>query len=231
MGPTEWGDDVSIGGRKRRRDARKDTPYMRDLPEAEREYMEIFLDAEYGNQYDAQVALAGDVTQAKAWQSDVNAAAYSARTDAAFNMKQIGFKALAALDDGAELDLGPPGPAAKPSIRAPKYSVADYMPAPPASPEDTFAAFLEGTAEDNQFQPYGDSPEGLAPGHRVVICLPAHYLKGRTGVVRAYRQWTGDYLIEADRPARRGKDGPGATTTWAWVSLAGLRRRKPSLAT
>ena len=193
--------------------------------------METFLDAEYSNVHEAQVALAGDVAKAKAWQSDVNAAAYAERTDATFNLKRVAFEAIVAQDEGCYRTMGPPGPAAKSAIRAPKYSAADYMPAPPASPEDAFAAFLEGTAEDNQFQPYGDSPEGLAPGHRVVICLPAHYLKGRTGIVRAYRQWTGDYLIEADRPARRGKDGPGASTTWAWVPLAGLRRRKPSLAT
>ena len=221
---------MSIGGRKRQRDARKDTPYLRNLPEAEREYMLTFLDAEYGNLYDAQLALSGNLEQAKAWQSDVNAAAYSARTDATFHMKQVGFGALAALDDGAKLELGPPGPAVKPSIRAPKYSAADYMPAPPASPEEALAGLLDGTAEDSQFEPYGTSPEGLMPGHKVVICLPAHYLKDRTGIVRAYRQWTGDYLIEADRPARRGKDGPGASTTWAWIPLAGLRRRKPSLA-
>jgi len=192
--------------------------------------MEVFLDAEYSNLFEAQTALTGDHAKAKAWQSDVNAAAYAERTDLTHNLKRVAYETVVAQDEGVPLTVGPSGPAVKPSIRAPKYSAADYMPAPPASPEEALAGLLDGTAEDSQFEPYGTSPEGLMPGHKVVICLPAHYLKDRTGIVRAYRQWTGDYLIEADRPARRGKDGPGASTTWAWIPLAGLRRRKPSLA-
>lgn len=221
---------MSIRGKKKWRDARRDTPYLSDLPEADREYLEAFLDAEYGNDYTAQVALAGSEEKAKQWQRDVNAASYADRTDVMFAMKRVGFQSVLAKDEGEYRSMGPEGPVEEPLQNAPRYTAADYMPAPPADAEEALAAALDATAEEAQYLPYGDSPKGLMPGHRVLICLPAHYLKDRTGTVRAYRPWTEDYLIEADRPARRGRDGPGAKTTWAWIPHAGLKRVKPRLA-
>ena len=217
--------------RKRRHEAGRDVyAYLKALPEAEREWMEIFLDAEYGADSAAQMALSPDAAYKKQWASESNHANYADRTDLTQRMRRTGDYVLTRRDEGRAMPLDPTPNVFPPNPeRVAGYSPADYAPSDPSeSTEDAMIDAIDAmTAEERSMKPYGFRPRNLKPGHFVQVCLPAHYLKDRIGTVLAYRPWTNDYLIEANRRTYKNRDGSSKPTTLCWVSPDALRRAEP----
>jgi hypothetical protein len=104
--------------------------------------------------------------------------------------------------------------------RGQPYGIADWH-GLVGSPEEAMLAAEQ--EEALSLLPYGTAPEHLAWGVKVKICLPRHYLNKCLGHVRAYRVWTDQYLIEAERPGRAGEDGTRSATTMCWVLPMGLK--------
>jgi len=217
--------------RKRRYEAGKDVyPYLKTLPEAEREWLEIFLDAEYGADGAAQTALAPDEGYKKQWASETNHANYADRNDLTQRMARTNDQLLAMRDDGTRVYIEPTPNVFPPDpVRLAGYSPADYAPAEPSdSIEDMLIDAIDArTAEERSLVPYGFNPRKLKPGHYVQVCMPAHYLKDRVGRVLAYRPWTNDYLVEVFRRTKKDRDGSSQPTTLCWVSPLALRRAEP----
>lgn len=217
--------------RKRRFEAGKDVyPYLKTLPEAEREWLEIFLDAEYGADSNAQMALSPDEGYKKQWASETNHANYVDRTDLTQRMRRTGDCVLARRDEGRAMPLDPtPNVFPQNPERVAGYSPADYAPAGPSdSIEDMLIDAIDAsTAEERSLVPYGCNPRNLKPGHYVQVCMPAHYLKDRAGRVLAYRPWTNDHLVEVFRRTKKDRDGGSQPTTLCWVSPLALRRSEP----
>ncbi len=225
---------------KRAKEASSDIDYADKLSESDREWMEIFLAGHYSNDADCQVALSGSKRKAKEWSSDVNAANYADSADVSSRFMMLPHTSADEDGGGFTKPL-----LTRPAERCPRcgrhgtrcecapvklatgYSPSDYQ-ASGESPEDAYIDRID--AETSAKEPYGTSPQDLKQGHRVVICLPQHYLKDRSGTVLAFRPWTGDYLIEADRPALRNRDSATPQTTLCWVAPHGLKRLRPKLA-
>jgi hypothetical protein len=231
---------------KRAKDAVRDIDYADKLNEAEREWMEVFINAHYSNDTDSQFALARNSKRAKEWGREVSRANNAFGRDLANK-----FTRLALPTEDAETGEEAAADAQAltrtsenfthykctrclkkaplcqcPAKRAQPYGIEDYIPAE-TSFEDAMTE-LDQLAREKAYDllPYGTNPEGLKVGHKVVICLPHHYLKDRTGTVLAYRKWTNEYLIEADRPGLKHRDGSQSPTTLCWVRPEALKRPK-----
>ncbi len=230
---------------KRARDAVRDIDYAGKLGEAEREWMEIFIAGHYSNDSAAQVALTGSVPAAKAWSKKVNRANKDSSKDVANRSIRLSFAPTSDVE-GEEVREYPAISSADfqhyrctrcckrsdgckcPAVQRHKpYGMEDYLPTE-TSLEEAFADATEALTEKAyDLLPYGTNPEGLKPGHKVDVCLPHHYLKDRSGTVVTYRKWDDTYLIDADRPGLKGRDGtPQAPTTLCWISPKALKRHQ-----
>lgn len=228
---------------KRSAEAVKDIDYADKLSPDESAWLATFVDGHYSNDAGAQAALETDPEARKEWSREANRATYMRRCDVMLRHKRS-----ALIDGDIERNLEWEGEVApdfeswqcpvcyqKPCVcpersRSSTYGAEDYMPAD-VSVEDALAEAIDArSAEDRECLPYGTNPQNLCPGHQVIICLPSHYLKDRQGVVLAYRKWTNQYLIEADRPGLRDRDGTASPKTLCWVRPEGLKRFAPKLA-
>lgn len=216
--------------RKRRAEAYAEVAgYRATLSEADREWLDVFLDAEYGADSYAQAALAPSLAEARVNQSRVNQANYADRMDLYSRMRRTDADILRLKDEGLAPNL-PPTPNVFPvKERQSKYSPADYAPSEPSdSIEDMLIDAIDArNAEERSLVPYGFNPRKLKPGHYVQVCMPAHFLKDRVGKVVAYRPWTNDYLVEVFRRTKKDRDGSSQPTTLCWVSPFALRRAEP----
>jgi hypothetical protein len=233
---------------RRAKDAVRDIDYADKLNEAEREWMEVFINAHYSNDTDSQFALARNSKQAREWQLAVSRANNAYGRDMANKFTRL---ALPVEDqeegeetaaDAQALDrtsvnfphykcsrcLKRADACYCPSKRAQPYGITDYLPAETSFEEALTEVELASRERAFDLLPYGTNPPDLKPGHKVVICLPHHYLKDRTGTVVAYRRWTNEYLIEADRPGLKHRDGSQSKTTLCWVRPEALKRAKLS---
>jgi hypothetical protein len=232
---------------RRAKNAVADIDYADKLSTEERVWMEIFVAANYSNDTDALDLLATGPKQRKSWAKSVSAANHAFGRDLSNKHTKLRFPVDGAEDEGAEetdaaltrssnnfkfykcarcLKRG--DDCRCPTKRAQPYGREDYMLAE-TSVEDAYSeadAALNEKAYD--LLPYGTNPQDLKVGHKVVICLPHHYLKDRTGTVKEFRKLTGEYLIAADRAGLKHRDGSQSTVTLCWVRPEGLKRAKLS---
>jgi len=231
---------------KRAKDAVRDIDYADKLSKPEREWMEIFIAANYSNDVEGLTILQPNKAKARAWGKAVSGANNSSCRDMANKHTRLSLPAAGeegADEEQASLDrtsanfsfykcgrcLKRGDTCVCPAKRAQPYGKEDYMPTE-ISVEDALINEIDRAKHEAAFDllPYGTNPPDLKPGHKVVICLPQHYLKDRTGTVVEYRKVSGEYLIAADRPGLKHRDGSQAPTTQVWVRPEALKRAKLS---
>jgi hypothetical protein len=232
---------------RRTKEAVQDIDYADQLNEAETEWMEVFLAGYYGNDECAQVALTGSATEMRKMRRKTNAANGAYNRDVTNRYVRMslseqedgdaGTERLYPLIDSKDFKHYRCTRCCKKAdaCRCPAkqrnkpYGMEDYVPAE-TSPEDMYLDEIDQATREKAYDllPYGTNPDGLKPGHKVIVCLPHHYLKDQSGTVLAFRRWTNEYLIEADRPGLKHRDGTQSRTTLCWVRPEGLKRAQLS---
>ncbi len=236
---------------RRTKDAVKEIDYVDQLSDTETQWMEIFLAGYYGNDTEAQAALTSTAKDARAFGRAAGRENNAYSRDMSNKFVRLSLKSETEIGDEADCEEFPTMKSSEfhfykctrclkkadgcrcPSKQRNKpYGIEDWAPAV-TSPETAYAEAEEAlNTKAYDLLPYGDNPPAadLIPGRKVVICLPHHYLKDRPGTVQAYRVWTNEYLIEAERAGLKHRDGTMSSTTLCWVKPAGLKLFKPSLA-
>lgn len=231
---------------RRTKDAVKEMDYLNKLDEPEREWMEVFLAGYYGADTNAQAALTGNIAKARKLSRETSRANHAYSRDIYNKFVRLSLTSASEEEiEGSEADEFPQlnsgdfqhykcarclkkaeGCHCPVRQRNKPYGVEDWIPAV-TCPETAYAEAEEAlNAKAYDLLPYGDNPTDLVPGRKVLICLPHHYLKDRPGTVRAYRIWTDEYLIEAERQGLKHRDGTQAPTTFCWVKPTGLKKFK-----
>lgn len=231
-----------------------DIDYVGKLSEAEREWLEVFIDATAGNNTDAQAALTGTPKKFEKLYAECYAESNARGRDLMGKFSRAPFLESPDSSVGEEDDwtieamaktrseffkhyrcsrcLAPAEKCDCPRRqRNSPYGMEDYTPIEEC--EDTMIAAVDAKRRIAAYDllPYGDNPPGLKVGHAVKVCLPHHLFKNAWGVVIDVRPAENSYLVEVrSKHGLRDRDGELPKQALCWVPGEGLKRYRPQLA-
>lgn len=135
------------------------------------------------------------------------------------------FKCLNCSKKGSECECTPK------AKNASNYSQDDYRPKVQNEASMLTSIELNRLLQEKETAPYGDSPKGLLPGHRVQVCLPHHYFKDCYAEVVSYRPQNDQYLVKIlNKQGVFHRNSGRAKEPLMYVSPEGLRRYTPKIA-
>ncbi len=243
------------GTRSRRavRDLIDEIDYVAKLTQAEKEWLEVFVDATAGNNMDAQAALTGTPERFRKLYTEVYQEHNARARDMANKFTRAPFIDGESMDadNGDEWMINMLVQAkseffehyrcsrclARASTcvcpkreRNSPYCMEDYTPVELTEDDMVNALDIKKRIQAYDLLPYGNSPKDLSTGHPVQICLPHHLFKDAWGYVIDYRATDGSYLIDIkSRSGLRDRDGVKPDKITMWVKPEGLKRYRPAI--
>jgi hypothetical protein len=232
----------------------EDIDYVARLDPAEKEWLEVFVDAVANMNMDAMAALAGTPERFKDFLAWACSQDNARRRDISWKFKLVDVRDS---DSEQDTDTDTVIPTIEEVIIAkseffkqyrctrclttakdctcPKqvyrtsYGPESYMPL--AACEDDMLACLDVKKRIQAYDllPYGNCTNDLLPGHTVQICMPHHLFKNAWGVVVERREMDGSYLVEIkSRKGLRDADGTLPKRVTMYAKPIELRRYQPT---